>query len=207
MQPGGRRNSAEWSPRDLGTYGLAWKGSSKPWVCLICPVQAITDQRWLCSVGWPCSKSLISKHPSNHLCQLFPWQSQQKLQGGLAQPQRGPVWAHAAGQLGPPGEHHTLPLQVHPLSCGLWPAGCSPHSSPHAEVTDAAEGSSSMLSHLAGDSSLSPCPAGSHRPSASNATSGRALPCRTPLPLVSAWAAGSQQCPELHTVWVQRAQT
>ena len=30
----------------------------------------------------------------------------------LAQPQKGSAWARAAGQLGPPGEHHVLPLQV-----------------------------------------------------------------------------------------------
>lgn len=47
-----RPHCAVWSPRDLSTSSLAWKGLNEPWVCLICSVQAITDQICLCSVGW-----------------------------------------------------------------------------------------------------------------------------------------------------------
>lgn len=39
-------------PRELNTYSLAQKGQNKPWVCLICPAEAITDQTWLCFVAW-----------------------------------------------------------------------------------------------------------------------------------------------------------
>lgn len=52
QEGGGRAHCALWSPSNFSTYRLARKGSNKPWVCLICPVQAITDQSWLHSVGW-----------------------------------------------------------------------------------------------------------------------------------------------------------
>lgn len=59
------------------------------------------------------------------------------------------------GRASHPATAGTIPQ----VSCGLWPMVCSPHTSPCAEVINVTEGSSSALSHLTGDSSLSPCPA------------------------------------------------